>query len=274
MKENKIILPDEITPALSPNIRDLVVIGLPKMGKGTIFAEFTKEYNGIILDLEKGGYDYLAARKISAYPKQSTSLEEAYYNYISIRNTLLENKLKYDYLLIDGLSDLDIFSEIGGTLMYMNSIVGKKFNKKPDGTECSFSDKEFRLVTTLPDGAGYFWTRKWFLEQIEIFKQISPYRIYAAHVADKYIKENDREEVVGSEIALTGKLKTIFASKVTALAKLTADKNKRFLNFEVANESIIAGSRNPDLFDQILISEKNEKTKEITTYWEKIYPKK
>lgn len=75
--------------------------------------------------------------------------------------------------------------------------------------------------------------------------------------------------MVGSEISLTGKLKTIFASKVTSLAKLTADENKRYLNFEVANDSIIAGSRNPKLAGKILIS---EKTKEgVKTFWENIY---
>ena len=94
-------------------------------------------------------------------------------------------------------------------------------------------------------------------------------RIYAAHVSDKYVKDNGKEEVVGSEISLTGKLKTIFASKVTALAKLVIDGDKRYLSFDVQNDSVIAGSRSPKLAGKILISEKT--TEGIKTYWENIY---
>lgn len=266
-------LPDEITKVGRPNVRDLVILSIPKMGKGTILGQFTKEYNAIVLDLEKGGYEFIEARKLSTYPEQETTIWESFQNYIKFRNALLKEKGKYQYLIIDGLSDLDVLSEIGGTLVYMDSIIGKKFNREggnPLGKKYLPCDPEYKSVITLPDGAGYLHTRRWFLEQIEIFRQISPYRIYAAHVTDKYIKDNGKEEVVGSEISLTGKLKTIFASKVTALCKMVADGNKRYLSFDVMNDSIIAGSRAPYLRDKILISEENP-DKSVKTYWENIY---
>ncbi len=272
-QESTVELPemDEITPVMSTNPRDLVIISIPKMGKGSIFGEFTKKNKAIILDLEKGGYEYIEARKLSTYTSQDTTRWEAYQNYIKYRKALLEQKGKYEYLLIDGLTDLDDLSDIGGTLAYMNTIIGKKFNRKP-GTEdkLEFGDPEWKSVLTLPDGNGYQHTRKWFLDQTEYFKQISPYRIYAAHVMDKYIKDNGKEEVVGAEIMLTGKLKIIFASKVTALAKLIADGDSRYLNFDVMNDSIIAGSRAPHLHGKILISNK-QKDGKINTYWENIY---
>ena len=56
----------------------------------------------------------------------------------------------------------------------------------------------------------------------------------------------------------------------TSLAKLIADGDKRYLNFEVMNDSIIAGSRNPKLTGKILISEK-DKNGNIITHWDKIY---
>jgi hypothetical protein len=65
------------------------------------------------------------------------------------------------------------------------------------------------------------------MAQVEILQQISPYRLYAAHIADKYIKDNAKEEGCRSEI-LTGQLKRIFASKVTSLAKIKADGDERF----------------------------------------------
>jgi hypothetical protein len=270
---SKLELPDNITEVKSTNPRDLVIISIPKMGKGTILGNFTAKNNALVLDLEKGGYEFIAARKLSTYTSQETTKWESFQNYIEYRKLLLENKGKYEYLIIDGLTDLDDFSEIGGTLAYMNTIIGKKFNRKggvPDGEKLLYEDPEWKSVLTLPEGAGYKHTRDWFLQQIELFRQISPYRIYAAHVADKFIKDNGKEEVIGAEIALTGKLKTIFAAKVTALAKLTSDGSSRYLNFDVLNDSIIAGSRAPHLKNRILISEQDKEGK-VITHWENIY---
>lgn len=268
--KDDVILPDEISKVSNTNARDLVIISIPKMGKGTILGALTTERNGLVLDLEKGGYEFIEARKLSTYTSQETTRWESFQNYIKYRKALLEKKGKYEYLIIDGLTDLDDLSEIGGTLAYMNSILGKKFNRDTDGNKLDFDDSNWKSVLTLPDGAGYSHTRKWFLEQVEIFRQIAPYRIYAAHIADKYIKDNGKEEVVGSEIALTGKLKTIFASKVTALAKLTAEGSERYLNFDVLNDSIIAGSRAPHLKGRILIS-KQDKQGKVETFWNNIY---
>jgi len=202
---------------------------------------------------------------------------ESFKNYNKYRKLLLENKGKYKYIIIDVLSDLDDLSESGGTLAYINTTIGKKFNRVggvEGAKKYEWGDPDYKSVISLPDGAGYQHTRKWFLEQVEMFRQIAPYRIYAAHITDKFIKEGGKEEVIGSEIALTGQLKRIFASKVTALAKLVADGEERYLNFDVQNDSIIAGSRSPLLKGKILISKKDPKTDKVETFWENIYPTK
>ncbi len=275
--KDEFVLPEEVEVAKMPPPRDLVIISIPKMGKGNILGKFTQERNALVLDLEKGGYTYITARKLSTYENDKATEWDSFQNYIKYRNALIKQKGKYDYLIIDGLSDLDSLSEIGGTLAYMDTVPGKKFNREldekgnliPGGRRFWPNDPEWKSVSTMPEGYGYRHTRDWFMQQIEFFKQISQYRIYAAHVVDKYIKENGKEEVIGSEILLTGRLKLIFAAKVTTLCKLIADGNKRFLNFDVQNDSIIAGSRAPQLEGQILISEK--KDKEVKTYWENIY---
>ena len=269
----KFQLPDEISQASTTAPRDLVIVGQPKIGKGTVLGSLTRKQNAIVLDLESGGYEYISARKVSTYTTNETTQWESFQNYIKFRNALLQEKGKYDFLIVDGLSDLDALSEIGGTLAYQNSVIGKKFNRpNGDSTAKAFepTDPNWKSVTTLPEGAGYRHTRDWFMQQIEFFRQISPYRIYAAHIADKYIKDNGKEEVIGSEISLTGKLKSIFASKVTALGKLIVEGDERYLNFEVQNDSIIAGSRLSTLTGKVLISKK-EKDGSITTFWENIY---
>ncbi len=270
-----VLLPVDIEEITPQDPRDLVIIGQPKIGKGTILGAFTLEKNALVFDLEKGGYEYIKARKITTYPSQETDLVGSYINYMKYRDALLAEKGKYKYLIIDGLSDLDALSELGGTLSYMQSIIGKKFNRAPlpggqVGKTYSPNDPEFKSVLTLPEGAGYMHTRKWFMSQIEFFSQISPYRIYAAHVADKYINERGKEEVVGGEISLTGQLKRIFASKVTALAKLIADGDERYLNFDVLNDNILAGSRSPQLKGRILISRTKEDGS-LETFWDSIY---
>lgn len=276
MKE--FVLPDEVTKSSGTSPRDLVVISQPKMGKSAIFGDFSVKYNGLVFNLEKGGYEYIDAKRVDIYENETTTDIEAYFKYIQIRKTLVAQKGKYDVLLIDGLSDLDKMSELGGTLAYMNTVIGGRFNnidpndkRKKDAPKWKPGDPGFKSVLTLADGAGYWHTRKWFLNQIEIFREIAPYRIYAAHVAEKYIKDkNTREQVIGEELFLTGKLKNIFATKVTALGKLIADNEKRYINFEVLNDSIIAGSRAPFLKEKILVSEK-QSDDSIRTYWENIY---
>lgn len=271
VKESVLELPDEVT-TVTKNVwpRDLLLVSLPKMGKSTILGDFTTKRNALVLDLEKGGYEYVNARKLTTYVTQDTTRYESYQNYIRYRKLLMENKGKYEFLIIDGMSDLDDLSEIGGTLSFMDSILGKKFNRDKEGGKLDYSDPDWKSVLTLPEGAGYRWTRDWLLQQIEFFRIISPHRIYGAHVADKYIREGGREEVVGSEIFLTGKLKNIFLAKVTSAAKMIADGNKRYLNFDVLNDSILAGSRAPYLKGSILISEMN-KDGELISYWENIY---
>src|SRR6478736_8790388 len=128
-EEKESLLPEDITVVTNTNPRDLVVVSIPKMGKGTILGSLTTKQNAIVLDLEKGGYEYIPARKLSTYTNDQTSRWESFLNYIKFRNALLEEKGKYEYLIVDGLSDLDDLAELGGTLAYMNTIIGKKFNR-------------------------------------------------------------------------------------------------------------------------------------------------
>ena len=272
IKKVKFKLPDDVTKATGTDPRDLVLVGIPKIGKGTILGALTRERNAVALDLEKGGYEYIDARKISVYEDDLSDDWDAYNAYIKWRDLLLEEPGKYEYLIIDGLSDLDMFSVIGGTLEYMRATVGKKFNRSgnmPNGKIIPYGHSEWKPVTSLPDGAGYQWTRNWFMKQIQLFRQISPYRVYAAHIVDKYIKDDGKEEVIGNEIALTGKLKRIFSSKVTALGKLVADGDKRWINFDVKNDSIIAGSHSQALHGKMLISEKIND--DLVFYWDTVF---
>ena len=125
MSETKeFVLPEKVTKSSGTSPRDLVVISQPKMGKSAIFGDFSVKYNGLVLNLEKGGYEYIDAKKADIHEEETTTDVEAFFKYIKIRNTLVTHKGKYDVLLVDGLSDLDKMSDLGGTLAYMETVIG------------------------------------------------------------------------------------------------------------------------------------------------------
>lgn len=267
-------LPETLVSVKETSPKDLIIVSVPKTGKTTILSALTTSAlgDGMLFNLEKHGTDYVEGFFLNIYPEATTSLQEACDNYKGYRDLLLKNKGKYKFLVIDSLSALNEISEVMGTYYYMYSVPqGKNFNRDvKTGAAFKYGDPEFRLVTTLPEGYGYAHTRKWFMDQINMFTEIAPYRIYTAHVKDKLVKNNQEEIVTGMELNLTGKLKNILATKVSSICKLIAEGDKRYLSFEVDNDNIIAGSRVPHLNGQILISERL-KDGTIATYWDRIY---
>ena len=264
-------LPEASSGIREKNPTDLILVSVPKTGKTTILADLTKSGEGIIFNLEKHGTDYVDGYFLDIYPEAMTSFEDALEYYKGYRDLLYKNKGKYKWLVVDSLTALNEISDVMGTYYYMYSVPqGKNFNRDAKtGKAYVYGDENFKLVSSLPEGYGYQHTRKWFMDQIGLFNEIAPYRIYTAHVKDKLIKNSQDEVVTGMELNLVGKLKNIMATKVSALCKLVADGDKRYLSFEVDNDNIIAGSRVPHLTGQILISEKNKDG--IVTYWDKIY---
>src|SRR5690606_34888793 len=64
-KEVEFVLPelDEITDVdVNKPPVDLVIVGIPKIGKGNILGDFTRKYKALVWGLEKGGYEYIPAR--------------------------------------------------------------------------------------------------------------------------------------------------------------------------------------------------------------------
>lgn len=268
------VLPEELTEIKETDPKDLILISPPKLGKTTILAELTKERkDAVLLNLQKGGTDYVKGRFIQIHENDQTNLKEACDNYIKARDMLRKNRGHYKYLIVDNLTCLDEMSELMGTYLFMATPQGKSWNKDPKTQkEYQWDDPNFKMITTMGEGYGYRYTRDWFLKQIEIFREIADYRIFAAHIKDKLIKNNQDETIAGTELNVTGKLKNILAADISTMAKLVGDGNERYLSFEVSNENFIAGSRAPRLEGKILIS---EKTKDgIKTYWDSIYPQK
>ncbi len=264
--------------------KDLLVYSNPKVGKSTIIAELTQKLGGkgLVVSLEKGGYDYLSGNIFDCYEDDKKTFNDAYGRYRYILKELEAGRVKADYLIFDTITSLDEWSLIAGTYTYMSTVQGKLFNtekladgsyrKNVDGSLFRYkhTDINWRYVTELGEGHGWRWPREWFMNQIKLFQSLAPYRIYVAHIKDKYTGKQGDDFITTHEVNLTGKLKSILTANVTSIAKLVPEGNKRYLSFETPDENTIMGSRAP-LKGKILISEQMEDDS-IKTYWENIYP--
>ena len=97
-------------------------------------------------------------------------------------------------------------------------------------------------------------------------KYYTPQKSFARHIAQG--GSMSQGNLIGD---LTGKVKSIYCSKVDAVALLEKEEGKAYLNFANDNNKI-AGGRCKHLKGKILISELNEDDS-VTTHWDKIYLK-
>lgn len=251
---------------------EILIYSKPKMGKTDLVSRI--EDCGII-ELE-GGANY-----VNGYVHNVNNLKE-----LDELLTWLEKENPYKYVAFDTMTRLEEWCEIEGTLNYMNSTQGKKFNRVEQdhidlglapqtalGKQFPPDKKGFESVHTLGQGYGYRWSResyqKWFLRM----KALKARKIFLAHIKDKFIESKNGDQVQGRDIDLTGKLKSITTSFVDTIAYLHrgADGNT-YLSFK-AGEAVAEGSRSKHLTAQdILIGEWDKDKKDYSsTHWDKIY---
>lgn len=240
----------------------------PKVGKTTIVSQLD---NCLLIELEPNGAKFVdtmevEANKPSEFNDILDSIEKA-------------NKEKggfvYDYIAVDTITVLDEWSEITGTYRYMQKPQGQKLNRvggQKGGKMIPHTNKAFETVHEIPNGYGYKHSRDEMVDWFYRLLTLAPHIILIAHVKDTLIESTKTGDTVSSkDINLTGKVKSIFCSKVDAVALLKHKENKGYLCFNNDNNTV-AGGRCPHLEGEILISEKLE-DKSIKTYWENIYIK-
>jgi len=261
MSEGKIILPKERREAKETVPRSLLIYSLPKAGKTTIVSQLE---DSLILECEPGGADFVSGRvlDIESPGQLASAISE------------IENAGRpYKYIIVDTMTRLDEWSEIVGTYNYMEKPQGKRLNREgdmPGGKLISHTDKRFVTVHELPNGNGYQYSRTQMLYWYNRLSMLAPHVIFLAHVRDKYLESSSTGEVVESiEISLTGKVKSIIASRVDAIGYLYRKGNQGILNFKNEN-NVTCGGRCSHLNNEIVISEKQDDGS-IATYWEKIY---
>lgn len=238
---NEFNLPTELSVP-EKNMESLVLYGLPKCGKTTLLSTLP---NCLIIDTENG------TNKISGLVKKIPNdrgpvgkmrwLEE-------FADYLIRKGKPYDYVAIDTFTEVNEMAEWSGTYRYMNSTMGKNFNRNEMNEMLKPSDSDYESVHTLKEGYGYRWSRedtiRMFYKYMNVAKKCV---IFVCHVEDKYLGGGDsrihlREEVTPKQLALTGKVRDILPRKVDGIGYVYNEDGIIKVNF-TGSESRVGGNR-------------------------------
>lgn len=254
----EIILPMEKRPPVAIDPGSLFIYAAPKVGKTTIVAQLP---NSLLIELEPEGADYVEANVISA--KSPKEFED-------ILAAILAAGCPYTYLVIDTATKLDEWSELVGTMNYMEKGQGQKFNRDRAGNKMTPADQRFETVHSLGNGYGYAHSRDVMDKWYKMVSKCAKHVIWLAHIKDKFIEaKKSGDTVETTDINLTGKVKGMYCSRVSGVAYMYRRDNKAYLNFDNEN-SIACGNRVAHLNGQIEISERNEDLS-VTTHWDRIF---
>ena len=252
----EIELPIKKIKAETQDPKRFVLAAKPKAGKTTAVANLP---NCLLLDLEDG------ARSIDALKVKIDSYEDL----LEVCKSIYKSKHKYDYIAIDTATKLEEFCEWEATENYMNTTIGKKFNRDSHGN--ILQRKDWASVLTLPQGGGYYYVRLAFRKWMDRFDKLCDKIIYVSHIKDKFINENGTEVNVNS-LDLTGKLAGIVAASADAIGFLYVDRKTGETMITFDSKYIEGGARQEHLKGKTFkFFETSEDGKLEKVNWDKIY---
>ena len=245
MSENNYELPTE--PHIPEvNADSMILFGKEKCGKTTALSLLK---NCLIVDTERGSAK-VGAMSIQV-PEDRGPVGKM--NWLKgLANKLKESDIKYDYVAIDTLTEVNDWAEWSGTYRYMNSIQGKSFNRVKDakgvpikgGEFLNPEDDDYQTVHSLPDGNGYKWSREEVMAIFNMYMGIAnKCVIFVCHIEDKFIGLKDTtDQIIPKQLALTGKLRDMLPRKVDAIGYVYNEKGTIKVNF-TGTEERIGGTR-------------------------------
>jgi len=239
-----ITLPTTKVPALVQDPKNLILYGVPKIGKTTILSHLK---DCLIIDIENGS-DYIDALKV----KISTLTE--------LRELCVEiNKAgkPYKFIAIDTVTSLEEFAK---------PVALANYKKTPAGANYEGD------ILMAPMGSGYAYIREAVEKIIAMVASVTTNVILVGHVKDKSIVSSSGAEVGNmKDFDLTGKLGRILAAKSDAIGFIYRDEDSNLcINFETNGEAT-AGARPEHLANKrIIVSEKTDDG--FISHWDRIFP--
>lgn len=230
-----IILPTKKVRAtdMSPGV--LVIYGPPKIGKTSILSELP---DCLTIDIEKG------ARFLDTMKYECNSFNEVK----EVGREIIKQGRPYKYVALDTVTELEAWAEYQATLNYMNSNVGKNFNRNELGDQISRGSDSWQSCLTLEWGAGHQWFRQCYKEWLKIIYKLADRIILVGHVRDKVLTTKNKE-VDSKDIDLTGKIKAITCSKADAIGYIYREEDELWVTFQT-DDVITAGTRPKHLINQ------------------------
>lgn len=249
-------LPSKKTEAVRRDPKTIVIFGQPKTGKTTALAELE---SCLLIDLE-GGSDFVGALKIDVLleAKKNGTTPIAVLQDI-IKSIKQQNEKNggyvYKYIAIDTVTALQDM---------VLPIAASAYKATPMGRNWVGTD-----VTTLPNGAGYGFTRTALLKVLDALKDITDTLIISGHVKDKLV-EVDGEEMGERGLDLVGKMASILCAKVDAIGYMYRDENETILNF-ATSESLLVGARSEHLKGKKIVIASSDESGKVTVDWSKVF---
>lgn len=244
-----IIIPTDKVPPSRVNPQCLLLYGSPKCGKTTAVASLP---DSLILELEPGGADFIAARKIDV--RSYGELVAILAKLTALRDAGTPACRR---LVVDTIDEVERFCDPAALAEYKASVLGKDFA----GTS----------ITELPLGAGYGRLRDKMGEILWLLAKASEEVILLAHVRDRVITKVGSADVSALDIDLTGKVRQIVCARCSSIGYVRRDfQDKLFVNFKTA-ETVNCGSRCAHLAGrEILLGERGADGK-LAFKWDAIY---
>jgi len=255
-------LPQEKVPASRIDPKKIIIFGKPKVGKTEALSKLD---NCLLIDLE-GGSNFINAMKIDVLKiadeesKKKNEIIEPIHVLGEVIAKLKEaNKAKgsfvYKYGAIDTVTALEDM-----VLILANNL----YKQTPQGRNWTGDD-----VTTLPNGAGYQYTRRALWMVLNELESCFDTLIILGHLKDKLV-EKQGKEMTERGLDLIGKSAAILCSQVDVIGYMYRDENKTKVNF-MPSESLVVGSRSEHLKNKEVTLIESDKEGNLTVDWSKIF---
>jgi hypothetical protein len=293
VKTFKLPFEDQEVTSVSPS--SLMVVAAPKIGKSTIMGILSRDYNALILDFEKTGYDKISCKRVKIESLEDLKLVARKAVEYSKAN---EDKKPYEFVVWDSMTEYQEMCEHQGTIDYMQTPQGKHFNRvtddfyKENEAFCKknklevgnvLPSKMWKSVTTVTSGrynVGSQYIRNAFKRYLEYSSYIANKVIYVCHVRDKFIgKADDPDAREVKSTSLQGQIGPILAGKCDACGFIERNEDEEGNTtcvIDFTNNDEISGSRYNYLEGKKFeISKKTGEDEQenaiIEAYWQKIF---
>jgi len=255
-EESRLEIPTKRIKSNNINPKRLILSGKPKVGKTTLMSQLD---DCLMIDLEQGMGD-LEAMYMS--PRTIEELRD-------ICRKIYNSDRHFKYLAIDTITKLEEWCEWEATENYMNTTIGKKFNRGDMGQ--ILPRGQWESVLTLPNGAGYYYLREAVKKWLNVFDKLADHIIIIAHIKDKFINEMGKEVNVNA-IDLTGKLSNIVCASADAIGYLFVDKKTKDLMITFDSKYIEGGARQKHLKGATFpVMEFDDNGNIKKNHWDKIF---